>query len=107
MEKEEFQIKLKIPEFVKILDETVRTEVLKETEKRIKPNVEKEFYTAAKEVISEKLEILETPKKISKEQKPSPPKEHEPPVKKTKHCPKCGKEIDADAKFCRFCGAKL
>jgi len=28
MEKEEFQIKLKIPEFVKILDETVRTEVL-------------------------------------------------------------------------------
>jgi len=100
MEKEEFQIKLKIPEFVKILDETVRTEVLKETEKRIKPNVEKEFYMAAKEVISEKLEILETPKEFSKEQKPSPPK-------KTKHCPKCGKEIDTDAKFCRFCGAKL
>jgi len=100
MEKEEFQIKLKIPEFVKILDETVRTEVLKETEKRIKPNVEKEFYIAAKEVISEKLEILETPKEVSKEQEPPPPK-------KTKHCPKCGKEIDADAKFCRFCGAKL
>ena len=107
MEKEEFQIKLKIPEFVKILDETVRTEVLKETEKRIKPNIEKEFYVTAKEVISEKLEILETPKKVSKEKKPSPSKKEETLLEKTKHCPKCGKEIDAAAKFCRFCGTKL
>jgi len=100
MEKEEFCITLKIPEFVKILDEKVRKEVLEDVEKKIKPNVEKEFYIAAKEIISKKLEILETPKKISKEQKPSPPK-------KTKHCPKCGKEIDIEAKFCRFCGSRL
>ncbi|MCK4432703.1 MAG: zinc ribbon domain-containing protein [Methanomicrobia archaeon] len=103
MEKEEFHIKLKIPEFVKILDEPIREEVLKEVEKKIRPDVEREFHQAAKEAINKKLDLLETPKK----QKPPSPKEEKTPVKKTKHCPKCGKEIDTDAKFCRFCGANL
>jgi len=107
MEKEEFCITLKIPEFVKILDEKVRKEVLEEVEEKMRSNVEKEFHLVAKEVITKKLEILETPKEIQKEQKPSLPEKQEIPIGKTKHCPKCGKEIDIEAKFCRFCGSRL
>ncbi|MEA1993140.1 MAG: zinc ribbon domain-containing protein [Euryarchaeota archaeon] len=101
MKEEAFTMKLEVPEFVQILDETIRKEVLEEVEEKIRPELEKEFRLTAREIISKKLELMES------EEKETEKKEAPKPEKKTKHCPKCNKEIDKDARFCRFCGAKL
>jgi tRNA(Ile)-lysidine synthase TilS/MesJ len=113
MEKEEFHIKIKMPEFVKILDEPVRKEVLDEVEKKIRPEIEKKFLKTAKDVISQKLELLEgeeekpPPKKKKEKKEKKAVKEKPAAAEKKNICPNCGKELDPKAKFCRFCGTKI
>lgn len=57
-------------------------------------------------------EAAEKEKKVTEAVKPeetgrnTEEKTSEPTVNSTK-CPNCGQEIDADAKFCKFCGCKL
>lgn len=102
-----FKIEVKIPEFVKLLGEEGKNQILEEVKKKIDSDVSNIVVKAAREIMSEKLGLDTRESPFG----PVRGKPHAAPVEDEKDsslkCPNCQKTLEPDVKFCRFCGQKL
>ncbi|MFQ6088555.1 MAG: zinc-ribbon domain-containing protein [Candidatus Methanofastidiosia archaeon] len=124
---EKFSIEIEVPGFVKLLEDKVAQEVLKEVEEEIRGDVSKLASHSARRIVSQRLgltegqsieeeleidEISEALKnlnlqlkkgEITKEEYEELKRAIQPPST----CSNCGKDLEEGALFCRFCGTKV
>lgn len=106
-----FNIEVKIPDFVKLLGEEGKNQILEEVKKKVDKDVSNIVVKAARELMAEKLglDTRESPfgpistKKHSTTTAPI----EEDESKSDMLCPNCQKPLEPGVKFCRFCGQKL
>ena len=106
--KDTFNLEVKIPEFVKLLGEEGKNQILEEVKKRVDKDISNIVVKAAREIMSEKLGLdsRESPfGPVSTKSHTAPVEEDEP--KSDLSCPNCQKPLEPGVKFCRFCGQKL
>lgn len=102
-----FNLEVKIPEFIQLLGEEGKNQILEEIRKRIDKDVSNIVIKAAREIMSEKLglDTRESPFGPLHTKHPSTPVESESDA--GEKCPNCQKPIEPGVKFCRFCGQKI
>lgn len=103
-----FNLEVKIPDFVKLLGEEGKNQILEEVKKKVDKDVSNIVVKAAREIMAEKLglDTRESPfGPIHTKKSASPVEEDEP--KSDLNCPNCQKALEPGVKFCRFCGQKL
>jgi len=103
-----FNLEVKIPEFVKLLGEEGKNNILEEVKKKVDKDVSNIVVKAAREIMAEKLglDTRESPFGPVSIKKHSGPVE-EDESKSDLNCPNCQKALEPGVKFCRFCGQKL
>ncbi|KYC48826.1 MAG: hypothetical protein AMQ74_01569 [Candidatus Methanofastidiosum methylothiophilum] len=101
-----FNLEVKIPDFIQLLGEEGKTQILNEIRKKVEKDVSNIVIKAAREIMSEKLglETRESPFGPIHAKHPSTPTEDS---KSEISCPNCQKVLEPGVKFCRFCGQKL
>ncbi|KYC45059.1 MAG: hypothetical protein APG12_00984 [Candidatus Methanofastidiosum methylothiophilum] len=106
-----FNLEVKIPDFVKLLGEEGKNQILEEVKKKVDKDVSNIVIKAAREIMAEKLG-LETrespfgPVHTKKHSSPAAPEDEEE-QKSDLTCPSCQKPLESGVKFCRFCGQKI
>lgn len=134
---EKFSIEIEVPGFVKLLEDKVAQEVLKEVEEEIRGDVSKLASHSARRIVSQRLGLTEG-QSIEREVEKFEAIEEEPEIDEisealknlnlqlkkgeiTKEeyeelkraiqppstCSNCGKDLEEGALFCRFCGTKV
>ncbi|HNZ87266.1 MAG TPA: zinc ribbon domain-containing protein [Methanofastidiosum sp.] len=102
-----FNLEVKIPEFIQLLGEEGRNQILDEIRKRVDKDVSNIVIKVAREIMSEKLGLDTRDSPFgpvhSKSSSPSVEEESDTGDK----CPNCRKPIEPGVKFCRFCGQKI
>ncbi len=103
-----FNLEVKIPEFVKLLGEDGKNNILEEVKKKVDKDVSNIVVKAAREIMAEKLGLDTRESPFG----PVPTKKHATPVEEDEpksdlSCPSCQKPLEPGVKFCRFCGQKL
>ena len=106
--KDTFNLEVKIPEFVKLLGEEGKNQILEEVKKKVDKDVSNIVVKAAREIMAEKLGLDTRESPFG----PVPTKSHTPAVEEDEpildlSCPNCQKPLEPGVKFCRFCGQKL
>jgi len=106
--KDTFNLEVKIPEFVKLLGEEGKNQILEEVKKRVEKDISNIVVKAAREIMSEKLGLDSRESPFG----PVSAKSHTVPVEEDESksdlsCPNCQKPLEPGVKFCRFCGQKL
>lgn len=103
-----FNLEVKIPEFVKLLGEDGKNQILEEVKKRVDKDISNIVVKAAREIMAEKLGLDTRESPFG----PVTAKKHAASVeedesKSNLNCPNCQKTLEPGVKFCRFCGQKL
>jgi hypothetical protein len=103
-----FNIEVKIPDFVKLLGEEGKNQILEEVKKKVDKDVSNIVVKAAREIMAEKLGLDTRESPFG----PIPAKKHSAPIEEDESkfnmlCPNCQKPLESGVKFCRFCGQKL
>lgn len=103
-----FNLEVKIPEFVKLLGEEGKNQILEEVKKRVDKDISNIVVKAAREIMAEKLGLDTRESPFG----PVPAKKHAASVEEDEpksdlNCPSCQKPLEPGVKFCRFCGQKL
>lgn len=103
-----FKLEVKIPDFVKLLGEDGKNQILDEVKTRVERDVSNIVVKAARDIMTEKLGLdsRESPfGPIQGKNQAKAPVEEEVSVEI--NCPSCEKSLEPGVKFCRFCGQKV
>ncbi len=104
-----FELEVKIPDFVKLLGEDGKNQVLAEVKKRVENDVSNIVVKAARDIMTEKLGLDSRESPFGPIQGKSQTKApvDEGNVSADINCPSCEKTLEPGVKFCRFCGQKV
>ncbi|NMC61360.1 MAG: zinc ribbon domain-containing protein [Candidatus Methanofastidiosa archaeon] len=102
-----FNLEVKVPDFIQLLGEEGKTQILDEIKKKVEKDVSNIVIKAAREIMSEKLGLDTRESPFGPLHTKHPSTSSDNGIKSDVTCPNCQKPLEVGVKFCRFCGQKI